>query len=258
MRFAPFPQLLDHGSARRRLAQNGQTPGRGAHVRAVQRGRFPTKVEKPRTLLASLVWSGAYYPPEPPMSLSHRDAFRLALTSVAALALLACASSRPAAEEPLFGDGMSILPAAQQRLFTACEYELSQHDAYDKDNWRNCRGATSVRMFEHRWYDAGYNPKAAVEDIERRWVASSTQRKVLAWDKVVLGGEQLPLERVRYDKGGPGSVVATYVTTDDGHVYVCQVDAYVGARAKSPAEMVKDHNDCQDGIAAMHSVVTGQ
>ncbi|MFT7578565.1 MAG: S1-C subfamily serine protease [Myxococcota bacterium] len=49
-RCAPSTQLLGDGSARRRLAQNGQTLGRGAHVRAKQRGRFPTKVEKPRTL----------------------------------------------------------------------------------------------------------------------------------------------------------------------------------------------------------------
>ncbi|MFT7580260.1 MAG: hypothetical protein ACI9MR_001929 [Myxococcota bacterium] len=51
MRCAPFKQLLGHRSARLCLAQNGQTPGLGAHVRAELRGRFTTKVEKPRTLL---------------------------------------------------------------------------------------------------------------------------------------------------------------------------------------------------------------
>ncbi|MFT7582322.1 MAG: flavin-dependent dehydrogenase, partial [Myxococcota bacterium] len=51
MRSAPSTQLLDDGSARRRLAQDGQTPGRGAHVRAEQRGGFPPTGERLRTLL---------------------------------------------------------------------------------------------------------------------------------------------------------------------------------------------------------------
>ncbi|MFT7581157.1 MAG: hypothetical protein ACI9MR_002831, partial [Myxococcota bacterium] len=68
MRCAPSTQLPDDGSARRRLGQNVQTPGRGPHVRAEQRGRCPTKVDKPRALLglrlklavlAALVGAGA-------------------------------------------------------------------------------------------------------------------------------------------------------------------------------------------------------
>ncbi|MFT7579339.1 MAG: hypothetical protein ACI9MR_001003 [Myxococcota bacterium] len=50
VRRAPFMQLLEDGTAGRRLAQNGQTSGRDAHVRAEHRGRFPTNLEKTRTL----------------------------------------------------------------------------------------------------------------------------------------------------------------------------------------------------------------